>query len=117
MNIYLLRVKNILFNLKNSIFGKYYRLVIWSERLKTDQVRLEILNINSKFECNTNITIAYYICNPNEEELLRYLDYLKNRYNICELIETNYKFEDSRILTKFIITKSDTLLFQDVADS
>lgn len=114
MNIYLSRIKNIFLNFKSSIFGEYYRPVIWSERLKTNQVRLEILNINHKFECNINMTIAYYICNPKEDEILRYLNYLREKYNICELIETNYKFEDRQILTKFIITKSDKLLFQDV---
>ena len=111
--MYISRIKNIFSKFRTNIFGEYYRLVIWTERLKTNQVRLEILNINSKFENNTNVTIAYYICNPKEEEILRYLDYLKNKYNICEIIETNYKFENNEIVTKFIITKSDKLLFQD----
>lgn len=114
MNIYLSRLKSIFLNFKSSIFGEYYRPVIWSERLKTNQIRLEILSINHKFERNISMTIVYYICNPKEDEILRYLDYLRNEYNICELIETNYKFEDRQILKTFIITKSDKLLFQDV---
>lgn len=100
-------------NIKKQLFGENYRLVIWSEKLKTGQIRLEVIYINNNFERNNNVSGIYYTCNSNDDDILAYLIHLKNKYQIYELIETNYKFESSQILTRFIITKTDKLFFQD----
>ncbi len=100
-------------NIKKRLFWEQYRLVIWSEKLKADQMRLEVVYINNKFERNNNVSGLYYICGVNDTDIVQYLTHLKNKYKIYELIETNYKFENSQITSKFIITKTDKLLFQE----
>ena len=55
----------------------------------------------------------HYDCVLDENEIFRSLIEIKNKYKIIELIETNYKFKNPQILSAFIITKTNELLFQN----
>lgn len=112
MNNFFEKIKHRFFNIRNYLFGKHYRLVIWSERVQENILHLEVLYIDNNFERNHNISGIYYDSKLDEDEVLQYLIELRDKYKIFELVETNYKFESSKILTKFIITKTEKLLFQ-----
>lgn len=113
LNIFLSNVKNNYHHLKKHLFGHSYRFVIWSELTREHQLHLEIVSINYTFERNKTVLGIHYDCVLDENEILRSLLEIKNKYKIIELIETNYKFQNPLILSKFIITKSNELLFQN----
>lgn len=112
-HILLSKIKNTYINLEKHLLGDSYRFVIWSELTGEHQLHLEIVSINYFFECKKNILRIHYDCVLDENEILSSLLEIKNKYKIIELIETNYKFKTPQILSSFIITKTNELLFQN----
>ena len=112
MNLSLSKLKNKYFNINNYLFGDQYHFVIWSELNSNHQLHLEIISINFSFDRNKIISGIHYDCLLDENIIYNTLLEIKKQYKIVELIETNYKFKNQGILTTFIITKTDKLLFQ-----
>ena len=113
MNQSLSKIKRNSFNIYNYLFGDQYHFVIWSELNHEHLLHLEIISINSSFERNKTISGIHYDCQLDENIIFNTLLEIKNKYKILELVETNYKFTNHKILTTFIITKTDKLLFQN----
>lgn len=113
LHIFLSKIKNSYFNLKKHLLRDFYRFVIWSELNQENKLHLEIISINYTFERNKTILGIHYDCALDENEIFRSLLEIKNNYKIFELIETNYKFQNPQILSTFIITKTNELLFQN----